>query len=71
MTSRKLVYSGAYNPIYLLRDNEIIELKGDRMPISYHLKMPDFSKHEITTKPDDLIYLFTDGFTDQFGGTRS
>ncbi len=35
LTSKKLVYSGAYNPIYLIRDNKIIELKGDRMPLSY------------------------------------
>jgi CheY-like chemotaxis protein len=68
LTSRKLVYSGAYNPIYLIRDNKIIELKGDRMPLSYHSKMSGFSCHEIKTKPDDLIYLFTDGYMDQFGG---
>jgi sigma-B regulation protein RsbU (phosphoserine phosphatase) len=68
LTNRKLVYSGAYNPIYLIRDNKIIELKGDRMPLSYHSKMAGFSSHEINTKPDDLIYLFTDGYMDQFGG---
>ncbi len=68
LTSKKLVYSGAHNPIYLLRDNKIIELKGDRMPLSYADKMSDFTYQEIKTKPNDLIYLFTDGYTDQFGG---
>jgi sigma-B regulation protein RsbU (phosphoserine phosphatase) len=68
LTSRKLVYSGAYNPIYLIRDNNIIELKGDRMPLSHHAKMTDFSSQEIKTKPNDLIYLSTDGYKDQFGG---
>jgi serine phosphatase RsbU (regulator of sigma subunit)/CheY-like chemotaxis protein len=65
---KKLVYSGAYNSIYLIRDNEIIEFKGDRMPLSYHDKMTDFTFREIDTLPDDRVYLFTDGFVDQFGG---
>jgi sigma-B regulation protein RsbU (phosphoserine phosphatase) len=68
LKSKTLAYSGAFNPMYLIRDNEIIELKGDRMPLSHNDKMPDFSSQEIKTKPDDLIYLFTDGYMDQFGG---
>jgi CheY-like chemotaxis protein len=68
LTNKTLVYSGAFNPMYLIRDNKIIELRGDRMPLSYHDKMYDFSCQEIKTKPDDLIYLFTDGYVDQFGG---
>ena len=66
--SKRLFFSGAFNPLYILRDNEIIELRGDRMPLSYHDKMPEFSCQVIDIKPDDLIYLFTDGYTDQFGG---
>lgn len=66
--TKKLVYSGAYNPMYLIRDNKIIELKGDRMPLSHYAKMVDFSSHEIKTNSNDLIYLFTDGYIDQFGG---
>jgi serine phosphatase RsbU (regulator of sigma subunit) len=68
LTNKTLVYSGAFNPMYLIRDNKIIELKGDKMPLSYHDRMSDFSCQEIKTKPDDLIYLFTDGYMDQFGG---
>ncbi|MEX0982572.1 MAG: response regulator [Bacteroidales bacterium] len=64
----KLVFAGAYNPIYLIRNNEIIVHKSDKMPLSDHPKMTTFSSHEIETRPDDLIYLFTDGFVDQFGG---
>jgi len=66
--TKKLIYSGAYNLIYLLRNNEIIEFKGDKMPLSYHPKMYGFTSHEIKTKPNDLLYLFTDGYMDQFGG---
>jgi len=68
LNNKTLCYSGAFNPMYLIRDNEIIELKGDRMPLSYHDKMSDFSCQKIETRPDDLIYLFTDGYADQFGG---
>jgi len=38
------------------------------MPLSYHDKISDFSCQEIKTRQDDLIYLFTDGYVDQFGG---
>ncbi len=68
LKSKTLVYSGAFNPMYLIRDNKIIEFKGDRMPLSYHDKISDFSCQEIKTRQDDLIYLFTDGYVDQFGG---
>ena len=68
LTNKTLVYSGAFNPMYLIRDNKIIELRGDRMPLSYQDKMSDFSFQEIITRSNDLIYLFTDGYRDQFGG---
>ena len=70
LTSRKLVYSCAYNPLYLIRDNKFIELKGDRMPLSYHAKMTDFSSQEIKTRRNDRVYLSTDGFIAQFGGQK-
>src|SRR4030042_502164 len=68
LTNKTLVYSGAFNPMYLIRDSKIIECKGDKMTLSYQDKIFDFSRQEIKTKPDDLVYLFTDGFVDQFGG---
>ena len=66
--SKTLVYSGAFNPMYLIRDNKLIEFKGDRMTLSYQDNILDFSHQEIKTEPNDLVYLFTDGFVDQFGG---
>jgi serine phosphatase RsbU (regulator of sigma subunit) len=68
LASRKLIYSGAFNPVYIIRDNKIIELRGDRMTLSYDDNISDFSRQEIQTKPNDLVYLFTDGYVDQFGG---
>jgi serine phosphatase RsbU (regulator of sigma subunit) len=70
LTNKTLVYSGAFNPMYLIRDNEIIEFKGDKMTLSFFPKMDGFSSHEIQTRPDDIIYLFTDGYNDQFGGKK-
>ncbi len=64
-----LEYAGAYNPLYLIRDGELIEYKADRMPIGiYHVEKEHFTNHEIAIKKDDLFYIFSDGFADQFGG---
>ncbi len=68
LENKELVYSGAFNPIYLIRDNKIIELRGDRMSLSYQDNIFDFTRQEIQTEPNDLVYLFTDGYVDQFGG---
>lgn len=68
LKNKTLIFSGAFNPMYLIRNNEIIDFKGDNMPLAYHEKMSDFSYQELKTEPDDLIYLFSDGFVDQFGG---
>ena len=68
----KLWFSGANNPLYLFRkeNNEyiLIEKKGDRMPIGYYSVMTDFTSHELEIQKGDTIYLFSDGFLDQFGG---
>ncbi|MCB8963495.1 MAG: SpoIIE family protein phosphatase [Bacteroidales bacterium] len=67
-----LQYSGAYSNLYLLRDGKIIEVKGDRYSVGMasdtgHLL---FSSHYIPIQPNDMIYLFTDGYIDQFGGAE-
>lgn len=67
-TSQKLYYSGAFNSLYFVRKKELIELKADRMPLSYYEKMHDFSIQDIDILPGDIIYLFTDGYIDQLGG---
>ncbi|MBI5539750.1 MAG: tetratricopeptide repeat protein [Bacteroidia bacterium] len=48
--------------------HKLMELKGDKMPISMYKNMADFSNHEFTLVKGDTIYLCTDGFSDQFGG---
>ena len=63
-------FSGANNPVFLLRDEKLIVFKGDKMPIGIHPKETSFTKKEINLKIDDVIYLFSDGYQDQFGGTK-
>ena len=70
-----LEFSGAHLSIYIARYHdgepyEIIELKGDRMPIGYYRKMNDFTDHTIKINSGDIVYLFTDGYIDQFGGEK-
>ena len=52
----------------LKEDIGLIEIKGDRKPIGKYRDMSTFSEHEIELEKGDLVYLFTDGFSDQFGG---
>ncbi|TRX65755.1 two-component regulator propeller domain-containing protein [Carboxylicivirga sp. M1479] len=67
---RVLHFAGAMNPLYIIRDNELMTIKGDRFPIGYSddTKQLSYSNHEIEVYPNDAIYLFSDGFADQFGG---
>jgi CheY-like chemotaxis protein len=70
--TKKLQFAGANNPLYLVRNNELVQYDADRMPISYHQKRDvPFTTHIINWNPDDRIYLFSDGFIDQFGGNEN
>lgn len=51
-------------------DCRLIEFKADRMPISIHNKMGDFTEKQITLEKGDMVYLFSDGYADQFGGNN-
>ncbi|MDF1550146.1 MAG: SpoIIE family protein phosphatase [Bacteroidales bacterium] len=69
LKTKKLQYAGAYNPLYLIQDGELIEIKADRMPIGFYPnEKPSFTNHEIQLKDGDIFYLFSDGYIDQFGG---
>lgn len=67
---QKLQYAGAFRPLYLIRDGELKEFKGDPMPIGiYEQEDQSFSNTEIPFRKNDIIYLFTDGYVDQLGGS--
>ncbi len=66
--NKTLDFAGAYNPLYLIRNNELIEIKADKMPVGIHVKEKEsFTAHQTNMKTDDMIYLFSDGYADQFG----
>ncbi|MFH2141505.1 MAG: tetratricopeptide repeat protein [Bacteroidota bacterium] len=70
--NKKIQFSGANNPLYLVRNDELTELKADKMPISIHSRVDEpFSVNETEIFTNDVIYLFSDGFVDQFGGDNS
>lgn len=66
----QLQWAGANNPIYHVRNGELTETKGDKMPIGSYASENKFTNHEIEFQKGDVIYLFTDGFADQFGGPK-
>jgi serine phosphatase RsbU (regulator of sigma subunit) len=69
-TTRKLEFSGANNPLYIVRNGEMLEYRGNNMPVAFYDKMTDFTRYTIEMKQGDRIYMFTDGFPDQFGGPQ-
>jgi len=67
--TRVLQYSGAYNPLYHIRQGKLTELKADRMPIAIYVNMEMvFSTKNLQIRKGDVIYMFSDGYADQFGG---
>jgi PAS domain S-box-containing protein len=70
--NRKLEYAGANNPLYLVRNKELIKFTADKMPITASLESEakPFTNNKIDLEPGDCIYLFTDGYADQFGGPK-
>jgi len=68
----KVGYAGANNPLYIFRDGELIETKADKFAIGSFIsgEKKGFKNHEFDLKKGDVIYLFSDGFPDQFGGPK-
>ena len=64
-------FAGANNPLWLIRNNEVIEYSGDKQPVGFFVQAhKDFTKHSIELKTGDSLYIFTDGYADQFGGPK-
>jgi serine phosphatase RsbU (regulator of sigma subunit) len=63
-----LQYSGANNPIFIIRNNKLNEYSPTKNPIGFYPLEKDFVNSEIQLCENDLIYLFSDGLQDQFGG---
>ncbi|MBK6753733.1 MAG: SpoIIE family protein phosphatase [Flavobacteriales bacterium] len=66
-----LEYAGANCPLYLVRDREVIHFTPDKIPIGgFELNGKAFTDHRVQLREGDLIYIFSDGYADQFGGPK-
>jgi serine phosphatase RsbU (regulator of sigma subunit) len=68
MQSKILSFAGAYNSAFIMRNKELIELKADKQPVGVYYREKPFTMQNYTLKSQDRIYLYSDGFIDQFGG---
>ncbi len=68
---KTIEFAAANNPMYLIRNNELIEYKADKMPVAIFDDMHNFNKITIQYEENDVIYMFSDGYADQFGGPKS
>jgi len=68
--TNKLIFSGANNGLYLIRKGELIQYKPDKQPIGKYDDAKPFTKHDINLEKEDVIYTFSDGYADQFGGPK-
>ena len=67
-----LEYAGAFNPLIHITNGVLNEYKADSQPVAlYTGDVREFKKHTIQLNEGDLIYLYSDGFQDQFGGERN
>ncbi len=68
----KLQFAGAFNPLYFIRNGELTITKGNKFPIGAFVgeELQKFDNHEFDVKKGDIVYIFSDGYADQFGGDR-
>ena len=65
-----LSFSGAKNPVYIVRNKELHEIKGDKQPIGSYESQEPFTNKEYQLEKGDMVYIFSDGYADQFGGPK-
>ncbi len=71
-TKNELHFSGAYNPLVIVSNGVLTEIKGSKMPIGiYHYGKDNFETHNINITKGSTIYMFSDGYQDQFGGKKN
>jgi serine phosphatase RsbU (regulator of sigma subunit)/Tfp pilus assembly protein PilF len=70
LENNTLHWSGANNPLFIVRNNTLIEFLSNRQPIGKFAESKPFTTHKVMLEKEDVIYVFTDGFQDQFGGEK-
>jgi serine phosphatase RsbU (regulator of sigma subunit) len=68
---KKVEYAGAFFPLYLIRDDSLIEIAADKIIIGMNQEGLQYTDHEIDLLDDDIFYIFSDGYVDQFGGSEN
>lgn len=67
----KLQFAAAFNPLYIIRDGELIQHKADKFPVGAFIgETRKFTNNIIDLKKGDMVYIFSDGYADQFGGPK-
>ena len=71
-SSKKMNFAGAFNSIYLIRNNEIQEFIPDKQPVGAFIEdnIKPFKNQTFQLMENDVVYMFTDGYADQFGGPK-
>ncbi len=70
LEGNNLQYAGAHNPLWIVRNKSILETKANKQPIGKFLNPSPFTTHKIKLEKGDVIYIFSDGYADQFGGDK-
>jgi serine phosphatase RsbU (regulator of sigma subunit) len=70
LDNNQLQFSGANNPLYLIRNGELTEFKADKQPIGLYEENKPFTNQMIELEKGDTFYIFSDGYADQFGGPK-
>ena len=69
--NNKLQFSVANNPLFFIRNGELLETKPDKQPVGFYTgEQKPFTHHELTLEKGDTVYIFSDGYHDQFGGPK-
>lgn len=68
--TKEVQWSGAYNSLWYIREGILYEIDADKQPIGKNDKPTPFNTHNLKIQKDDILYLYTDGFADQFGGPK-
>lgn len=69
--TKVMEFSGAFLPVYIVRDDKLIEIKGDKKNVVQSFAMVSFNRSTFTLQEGDILYLFSDGYADQFGGPEN
>ncbi|OFY85505.1 MAG: hypothetical protein A3F72_10045 [Bacteroidetes bacterium RIFCSPLOWO2_12_FULL_35_15] len=70
--TKQIEFAGAFNPLWIIRNKQLIEIKANKHPVGAFIyeELKQFTPHIVETQPGDILYIFTDGYADQFGGPK-